>query len=81
MCQTLYLDDEYIRNIGHLRERSNAVLVIDSRYGNRQRLSKNDCLCTIDVERTAAAAGWNLIRRDGDWRASTPKAGPKGRST
>jgi len=73
MCATVFCNGQEYSTVGALRAVLGESLVNDPCYSPVVRVLDSDCLCPVDIEASALAAGYRATpTEDGDWRM-TPR--------
>ena len=69
MCASIFCNGQGIATVGALRAVLGESLVHDPCYAPVDRVPDDDCLCPVDIEASALAAGYRATQMDdGDWR-------------
>ena len=68
MCATVFCNGQEYSTVGALRALLGESLIQDACYVPVVRLPDSDCLCPVDIEASALAAGYSATQTDdGDW--------------
>jgi hypothetical protein len=67
MCASVFCNGQEISTVGALQALFGNPLIPDPCY-TPDRLLEDDCLCPVDIEASAFAAGYRATQtNDGDW--------------